>query len=508
MVWFLTLFTLVAATYLLLPRKYLSDGKLFVQVGRSSVGSSPSTSSGTVSLQDSRETEVKSVVTMIGSWDVAGRVADRIGVERILKPSSFLGEIIDNLPSISLSGTPSSDEDPSLSEEEVDKIKRRNMAIKELVENVDVEYEKKTTVITIATSLQSPFLARDVIDAYLDEYQKKHVEINHQASSGGFFDTQFQLYREQLIETEKKQKEFRDSIESLSIEGARSLLQQEVNQLILDRGNTQIEFSQMEEKAIQLARQLESIPMLIDGADTKVSSVARDGAAGAIFALQVEEAELSAKYEDTNPQLIEIRDALAKAQRKLLSIPDTFEQSAKNVSTAHQQVVVMYTEAAASALALKARLAQNAEALAMKRKEIKELNSAELEANLLNRKIEIQRNTLMKMAERRGESDTIGALDAEQISNVTIAQEASLMFKKVFPSGKIFVVFGGLFSFIVSTLLTFLRHHEIDFASSNSQSNPIDSTHGDFDSEGRTIVRETYQSFESVPPTHEFETRT
>ena len=50
--WFLFFFAFVVLAYLVVPRQYGSDGKLFVQVGRSSVGAAPTTSAGKVSLQD------------------------------------------------------------------------------------------------------------------------------------------------------------------------------------------------------------------------------------------------------------------------------------------------------------------------------------------------------------------------------------------------------------------------------------------------------------------------
>ena len=95
--WLLYLLAFVAVVYIIVPRKYFSDGKLFVQVGRSSVGTDPTTSSGTVSLQDSRETEVKSVVTMLESREIANSVVDRVGAERILKPVSLVGKLFDQL---------------------------------------------------------------------------------------------------------------------------------------------------------------------------------------------------------------------------------------------------------------------------------------------------------------------------------------------------------------------------------------------------------------------------
>ena len=96
--WFMFFFLLVVAAYFIVPRKYLSEGKFYVQVGRSSVGAGSETSSGMVVLQDSRATEVKSVVGMLESRQMAARVADVVGPDEILRPSSKIGQWMEDLP--------------------------------------------------------------------------------------------------------------------------------------------------------------------------------------------------------------------------------------------------------------------------------------------------------------------------------------------------------------------------------------------------------------------------
>ena len=197
--WFLLIFALVIVTYLLLPRKYMSDGRLFVQVGRSSVGASPDATQGVLSLQDSRETEVKSVVAMLQSRELAGRVVDEVGAERIIDSASMFNDVLGWLPSMPLSSSASNDGE--LSAEEVDEIKLRNKAVKKLMKKLAFEHEKTTTVVTIAASMQNPYLARDVVDAYLKQYQMMHVELNKRQSSDGFFDSQFKVYEQPVSYT-------------------------------------------------------------------------------------------------------------------------------------------------------------------------------------------------------------------------------------------------------------------------------------------------------------------
>ena len=66
MAWVLVMLFVIAA-FMVWPRKYGSQGRLQVQMGRNNTGISPSTSSSSISIQDTRETEIRSVVEIIKS---------------------------------------------------------------------------------------------------------------------------------------------------------------------------------------------------------------------------------------------------------------------------------------------------------------------------------------------------------------------------------------------------------------------------------------------------------
>ena len=325
LIWFLFFFALVVLTYLILPRQYTSDGKLFVQVGRSSVGAAPTTSAGKVSLQDSRETEIKSVVGLLESRELADRVVDRVGVEEILKPHSAVGRLIEKLPSME-PGEEGSDAETELTSKQIDAINRHNEAIDQLMDSLEIENQKNTTVVSVGYKAQTPFLAQEVVRAYLDEYQKTHVKVNT-PQSGSFFTEQLKLRKTELLEAEKKVAAFRSELDVLDVTSARSLLQKEIDQLKLDALVTKIGLSEATEKFSRIKRDFATVPAFIIGADKKTSSLARDKAREALYNLQLEESELSARYQNNNPKLTAIRESIAKSKRQLSQIPKSFQEA-------------------------------------------------------------------------------------------------------------------------------------------------------------------------------------
>lgn len=464
--WFLSCFALVVAAYVFLPRKYLSDAKMYVQVGRSSVGVSPINSSrngGGIMLQDSRETEVKSVVDLMSSRELASRVVNKIGSERILKPNSLLGRMLDDLPAIEMGGTNVEEGETTLTSTELKSIKEHNKAVKRLMKDVSIENEKDTTVISIEYRAQTPFLAQDVVTAYLEEYQKQHIEINSRQSES-FFESQFADYEKRLEEAELELGQFRTDRKFLTVGNAIGLLQKEIDLLRLDRLDTKVKLREAQERSSQITRLFDTVPAFIEGADKRTASLARDKAREALYAYQLEESKLAAKVPATNLRLIALRDAISKAQRELDSIPEEFKQAEKNINSAHQELLVLVTQAVAEAKAYQERLAEIDGLLEEKLEEIQQMNEAQVLETALVRQVDISRKTLLEIADKRAESETINALDARKISNVAIAQPASLIPKKVFPSGKIFAFLGTILSFTFATVMTFFHEFKFDFS--------------------------------------------
>ena len=78
-----------AAAALLWPKTYRSEGKLYVRVGRQSVGQDPTTNlnRGTVALQVTREEEMNTVVDLLRSLAMVEKVVDAVGPDVILNPT-------------------------------------------------------------------------------------------------------------------------------------------------------------------------------------------------------------------------------------------------------------------------------------------------------------------------------------------------------------------------------------------------------------------------------------
>ena len=123
---------------------------------------------------------------------------------------------------------------------------------------------------------------------------------------------------------------------------------------------------------------------------------------------------------------------------------------------------MLHSTALATTQGLKKRLTELDRLISENKEEIRRLNDAEVKANGLETNIAVHRTSLEKFAEKRAESETLSALDSKGVSNVKVAQPASLILKKVFPSGMVFGILGILFSTLIATVMTFFKNFELN----------------------------------------------
>ena len=491
-IWFLIFFMMVIVAYFIVPRKYASEGKFFVQVGRSSVGAAPATTKGMVMLQDSRETEVKSVVGMLESRQMAERVVDIVGVDRILKPGSKIEQWMESLPidkifdqvdKFSIPEKVETEEgDPEISKDEMKRLKRRDKAIKSVMEDVNIEHEKSTTVVALDTMAQSPMLAKKIIDTYLAEYQKVHIDINKLQSSKDFFADQYTKKASTVEEAERELEELRSSMDALTIAGKRNTKQMVIDRLAIERTMTLVRLGEADKKAKQFVAELSRIPKFIAGLDTEGPSLASDRSREALYQLEIELAEAEANFKDDNPRLRSIREQYRKAKLQFQTIPKSFSQKEDNVSMAHEEVQVLLSSAMAEAQGLRKRLTEIDRLLLETRESVRALNDAEVRANQLHTNINAHKMALNTIADKRAQSETLGALDSQSVSNVKVAQPASLILKKVFPSGAMFGLLGVVFSLFMASIMTFFRNFELNLdrpiTGERYQQRVLDESHG------------------------------
>ena len=239
----------VVILYVIWPRQYSSEGRLYVKMDRNNQSVVPSTSGGQVAIQDTRETEIRSVIEIIRSHAVLDAVVDAVGSKKILESG-----MSDMLPSLSFLKSPFGDSKGEMDAKEYKRLRKREQASKAILENMDVYNEKKSSVLVVTVRASSPKLAQEIVQQVFENTRKIHTRIHNVSSSVDFFDEQFISQEDALKKSVSELAEFRNELGVMSVSAARGSLQSVISSLDLGLVNADVTWPNQKTESPSLKR--------------------------------------------------------------------------------------------------------------------------------------------------------------------------------------------------------------------------------------------------------------
>ncbi len=457
---FASVAAMVVGLFLIWPKKYGSEGKLYVQVGRNETNISPTSQSVGISIQDTRETEIKSVEELIRSRVVLEAVVQQIG------PDEFLKSPLDGLlPSIKFPSLGGSSEgqfgDDKLDAKEYQRLKKIEAAVKQLEDSVVIFNQKKTSVISVYVNASSPRLAQRTVNEIFNEVRRIHSKVHAVPGSSAFFREKVEESAEILENAMAKQEKFRGEREMLSVEAARGSLQNIISSLEKDIVDTSVEVSQLEKKILRLNTELKRTPERIMVETTGVERKSGDDAQVAFFSLQDERTRLLGIYQPTHPEVVKIDDRIRKMKSKLDAMDDDRTQKTFQINNVHEELKVELVRAEATSAGAKARLASIESRLQESHKKLLVLNHDEIVGDRLQRLINTTRADWEMYVTKGREAEANQSLDKSNLSTLVVAQEPSFILKHASPKGSLFLPVGVMLGLLagLATALFCERNH-------------------------------------------------
>ncbi|MEX2092485.1 MAG: hypothetical protein WD971_07395 [Pirellulales bacterium] len=369
----------------LYPRSYSSESKLFLRVGRESVALDPTATTGeTIMLQKTQADEINSALNILNCSAVLERVVDRVGAKRIVE------DLPSNATESGNAGKPvgairqMADHVSSYAGSVLRALRLSDpgsdldMAVRQLEKHVTVTAPKESTVITIRCSAASPELAHDVVDAVTSVFLEEHVRLGQSEGSLEFFSDQAKKLHGELVAAQAE---------------------------LRDRKNS-----------FRLTAPTADRPSIVE----KTNDALRQ----TIYDLKLEESELKSRYTDAYPPLKEIRRQRAEAAKSLAELTGVGSKAAGGSGLAP----------AAGQVADEQRSAMDAE--------VAVLNDQEFELAQLERTVELLEGKYRMHVEKLEQARVNDALGRERISNVKVAQPATLVRKPDSPKKALIIALG------------------------------------------------------------------
>lgn len=437
------------AAYVLLPRKYQSEALLFVKVGASSVTLDPTATTGpTISLYESRETEINSILQILTSRAMLERTVETLGPDVALgeKPIPAAGEVS---PPVAEAEVPASydmigvSHAPRLDE-------RGQQAVRALSESVYISAPKKSTVISVGSTASSPELAQQIVATILSQFQEEHLRVNATRGSYAFFDHQTKELGARLAATSDALIAKKNDAGVLLLDEQRKNVEKQVSDLADRLRIAQSEIAGSTARIGALEDALAFLPERIETERTTgISNDAYDRMRDRLYELEIRERDLRARYTETHPTVQAVLEQVREA--KALVAEQTPER------TQHREIVpparVKAEEELVAERARKASLTALVEMLQTQKGEVlaglRNMNDDEVEIARLDREKSVLEGTYRLAAEKLEQARIQQALAEERVSNVNVIQPASFDTKPVSPKTSV-VLGAGLLLAILS----------------------------------------------------------
>lgn len=421
----LVVFSCVALTVgfvlLVYPQTFSSEGRIFVRLGRESVSLDPTatTAGEVVSLNESRESEILSVVEFLRSRTLVEQVADEIGCDVLLGTKDSSGEFC----------SPGS--------------RARDKAIDQLSKSIDVSNVKRSNVIAVTARARTPELAQRITATFLDAYIRQHLQVYSNPGSLDFFRSQVDLLRQDLEDAERAISQRKSRLNVLSIEGKRSgLLNQisdvEVELLVVDRGLTAavarqqaLEATLAQLPAVMLSEEVSGLP-----------NAAADSMRSQLYALEIRERELQSTLKDNHPKLVAIRRQIEESREVLTGLPEQRQQKTHRLNDNAESLRFELLSEAVNVSSLQARQSALLAQREVLSGELEQFNHDEIEIASLQRKVDRLTTEFTLYSERLEQSRIGAALMEQEITNVSVVQPATLSLKPISPNRRMLAALG------------------------------------------------------------------
>lgn len=438
-----------AGILLYFPRTYQSEAILFLQIGRETVGIDPSATQGhTIGLQQSgRDDEVKSAIDILTSRGVLQQAVQRVGVDLILGRVALEGAAEPN-PVAEVVGKVVGTVIGSI--QSIDPISDEERALIVVSESLSVDSERGSTALEVSMEADSPRLAQTILTAVIESFREEHSRIHRNQGSQAFFAEQYASLTTQLNDAKQAVLEAKNQRAINSVTRRGETLEGQLLAIDLEKHKTEQELATSTARAAALRSEMESLPERVATSKTTMPNEGVDLLRSELYALEIRQADLKARYSDSHPLVVAITSQVDEAKKVVdAQAADRF-QTVDDMNPVYQQLELMFKEQENLVAGYQARLESLNEQRQLVLEDMKELNEHENLVNRLEREVVLCEQKVFKYAESYEQARIDQELELQAISNISISQPPMLLEKPASPS-KLLVL---LASFMMATLGT------------------------------------------------------
>lgn len=457
---FCLVFIPVTVLTFLMPEIFQAKAKVLIKVGRENLSMDPGVTGPTVSLTQSRESDVNSEVAILRSRQVFEKVVDSIGPERFFPDKEGRSPV--SVVKAALGDWKYPFLDPIRAylaklEEKKDETTLRNMALKDMDRHVGVSNEKNSHIINISYEHQDPRFAEEVLDVLLKFFLAHHISVHSTQTSSKFFDEKSQEILGQLNEKESEYQEFCTTQGISSMERQKDLLLTQISGLRSDINSAGSRISASRAKIEYLKNNIDKSPSrLVLSEVTGKANPAADEIKTRLVELRLKEADMAGKYPDDYRLLQDVRKQIELMDSALLQEETKNTETTTGVNTNYMTLQLDLEREKAALREFKAQKATLTSDLADLEKRLSNLVSHETTLAHMRREMDILQNKYLNYRDKYQQAFTSEALDINNVSNVSVVQSSAVSFDPIKPNKMVNIALGLMLGLFGGVCLAFI----------------------------------------------------
>jgi len=421
---FLTTVITVTAGSFLWPPTYEAKSSILVKFGRENIYRSEVGGDRIPQTTSTQEEFLNSEINILTSRDNMERVI------KALKVENFYLEWMLWIKNLFLKITPF------------------QAAISSFEKNLNVEAIKKSSVIEVSFRHGDPDLAAKALNLLVEFFKEKHLQV-HTGTQSTFMEQQFNLYEQELRDSEKRLEAYKQKNRVFSLEEQRSLLLRQRNDLDTSLKTTQNRFDELAKKLASFRGQMKTL--LAD--KDRFTQTERDRiiveARAKLLTLQLSEQDLSSKYTDNNRLLVNVRREIQIIRDFLKEQEESIGGKVKTGNPVYQEAEKEAMKAEAEESSLRAKAATLQAQIGQLDNEIKTLDLREMDLQGLKREVNTNDKNFRTYLDKKEEVRISDEMNRQKLANISVIQAAVAPFKPVKPKKGLNIllsIFLGAFS--------------------------------------------------------------
>jgi len=439
---FIALLGAVVGIALVLPKQYEAQMKILVRHERVDSVISAERETPRQTQTEVTEGELESEAELLKSKDLLAKVVIACNLDKEID-FSFWTSSRGKCASEATSGR-----------QDDEKIAR---AVQALENKLKVEPIKLTNLISVTYRASDPHQAAYVLNTLSNLYLETHLAMHRISGAFDFFHQQAEEYRNALEKGEEKLGEFGHKEGIVSPTLTREITVRKLSEFEASLLETQAAIAETQRRIKTLETQLASLPARhTTQVRTADNPQLMERLKSTLLDLQLKRSGLLTEFEpsyrpvqEVEQQIAQTKDAIAAAEKAPLRDETT------DTDPTYEALRAELAKASTDLAALKARETAKAGMVRLYRAESERLDQQEVLQQDLLRTAKANEENYLLYLHKQEEARISDALDQQRISNVLVAEAASVPFKPQ-RHRLVFVMIGGLLAALASVTLAFV----------------------------------------------------